>query len=205
MRGARCNSTEGPASQTAREKITERSQGISARLKELSRKYGWAAFGVYMGLSALDFPFCFLAVRLVGTERIEAVERVVVHAFWNIVAKVYPSAAPVQTEPAKDVIDLSAQDEAAKKSSHHGASGPYPAPPACILADDWCSSWHPAAPGIRCAQIPHFLPCSTGRCGHAKSRQMASRTRLEYRKAKADGRVGLERSDLSDVCTICMR
>ncbi|ROV96315.1 hypothetical protein VMCG_07688 [Cytospora schulzeri] len=52
-------------------------QSLSARLRKLSREYGWAAVGVYLGLSVLDFPFCFLLVRLVGTDRIAAVEHVV--------------------------------------------------------------------------------------------------------------------------------
>lgn len=43
---------------------------MSARLKKLSREYGWTALGVYFGLSVLDFPFCFLLVRTVGTEKI---------------------------------------------------------------------------------------------------------------------------------------
>lgn len=46
--------------------------GLSARLKKLSREYGWAAVGVYLGLSVLDFPFCFLLVRIVGTDKIGA-------------------------------------------------------------------------------------------------------------------------------------
>jgi len=45
-------------------------QSLSARLRKLSREYGWAAVGVYLGLSVLDFPFCFLLVRTVGTDRI---------------------------------------------------------------------------------------------------------------------------------------
>lgn len=45
-------------------------QGLSARLKKLSREYGWSALGVYLGLTVLDFPFCFLLVRSVGTDRI---------------------------------------------------------------------------------------------------------------------------------------
>ncbi|KAF8464079.1 hypothetical protein BDZ91DRAFT_660680 [Kalaharituber pfeilii] len=47
---------------------------LSARLKQLSREYGYAALGVYLGLSLLDFPFCFLAVRYLGTERIGHLE-----------------------------------------------------------------------------------------------------------------------------------
>jgi N-terminal acetyltransferase 2 len=53
-------------------------QTLSARLKYLSREYGYSAVAVYFGLSALDFPFCFLAVRYFGADRIGAVEDVVV-------------------------------------------------------------------------------------------------------------------------------
>lgn len=48
----------------------EESLSLSARLRKLSREYGWAAVGVYLGLSVLDFPFCFLLVKWAGTERI---------------------------------------------------------------------------------------------------------------------------------------
>lgn len=48
----------------------EESLSLSARLKKLSREYGWTAVGVYLALSVLDFPFCFLLVRTVGTEKI---------------------------------------------------------------------------------------------------------------------------------------
>lgn len=53
----------------AKEKEPE-PNSLSARLKKLSREYGWAAVGVYLTLSVLDFPFCFLLVRTLGTERI---------------------------------------------------------------------------------------------------------------------------------------
>ena len=43
---------------------------LSARMKKLSKEYGWVAVGVYFGLGFLDFPFCFLLVRMVGTDRI---------------------------------------------------------------------------------------------------------------------------------------
>jgi hypothetical protein len=43
---------------------------IGARLRKLSREYGWSAVGVYFALSALDFPFCYLLVRTLGTDRI---------------------------------------------------------------------------------------------------------------------------------------
>ena len=64
---------------------------LSQRLKKLSREYGWAAVGVYLALSALDFPFCFLAVRLLGTERIGRWESTVVNTFWTIISVPFPS------------------------------------------------------------------------------------------------------------------
>lgn len=46
------------------------SLSLSQRLKKLFKDYGKSAIGVYLALSVLDFPFCFLLVRIVGTETI---------------------------------------------------------------------------------------------------------------------------------------
>lgn len=54
----------------AGEAKAEEPLSLSGRLKKLSREYGWSAAGVYLGLSILDFPFCFLLVKWAGTERI---------------------------------------------------------------------------------------------------------------------------------------
>ena len=61
--------SEGAKTGSAGESADE-TLSLSQRLKKLSREYGWAAVGVYLGLSALDFPFCFLLVRWLGTDRI---------------------------------------------------------------------------------------------------------------------------------------
>lgn len=53
---------------------------------------------MYLGLSALDFPFCFLAVRLLGTDRIGHYEDVVKDAFWNAVRLVIPDAGTTSAE-----------------------------------------------------------------------------------------------------------
>lgn len=52
------------------ESTAKESLSLSQRLKKLSKEYGWSAVGVYLTLSVLDFPFCFLLVRIVGTDRI---------------------------------------------------------------------------------------------------------------------------------------
>lgn len=43
---------------------------LGGKLKKLSREYGWSAVGVYAILSATDFPFCYLLVLYLGTDRI---------------------------------------------------------------------------------------------------------------------------------------
>lgn len=55
----------------------EPSPSLSQRLRRLTREYGWSAVGVYLALSALDFPFCYLAVRWVGPETVGRWESVI--------------------------------------------------------------------------------------------------------------------------------
>ncbi|KAJ9489291.1 hypothetical protein VN97_g4002 [Penicillium thymicola] len=71
---------------------------LSQRLKKLSREYGWAALGVYLGLSALDFPFCFAAVRLLGVERIGYYEHVVIGFVKDKLKTVWPQTKSPETE-----------------------------------------------------------------------------------------------------------
>ncbi|MCJ1379029.1 hypothetical protein MMC17_002128 [Xylographa soralifera] len=70
----------------------EPSLTLSQRMRKLSREYGWSAVGVYLLLTAIDFPFCFVAVRAIGTERIGEWEHYLVEWFKR--------AVPVQI-PAK--------------------------------------------------------------------------------------------------------
>ncbi|TVY46838.1 putative N-terminal acetyltransferase 2 [Lachnellula cervina] len=51
---------------------------LGARMRKLSREYGWSGLGVYLMLSALDFPFCYLLVRTLGTDRIGEWEHIIV-------------------------------------------------------------------------------------------------------------------------------
>lgn len=48
----------------------EESLSMGQRFRKLSKEYGKAAVVVYFALSILDYPFFFLLVRLVGTERV---------------------------------------------------------------------------------------------------------------------------------------
>ncbi|AOA61956.1 N-terminal acetyltransferase [Komagataella phaffii CBS 7435] len=39
-------------------------------IKKLFQEYGYSALGVYLGLTALDLPLCFLAVHSLGQEKV---------------------------------------------------------------------------------------------------------------------------------------
>ncbi|KAL8841069.1 MAG: hypothetical protein Q9170_001094 [Blastenia crenularia] len=80
----RLESTKPPFNPTPSLGSPEPSLSLSQRLRKLSREYGWSALGVYLLLSALDFPFCFLAVRWIGTETIGRWESVIVDQFWRV-------------------------------------------------------------------------------------------------------------------------
>ncbi|KAF4430948.1 hypothetical protein F53441_13933 [Fusarium austroafricanum] len=63
----------------------QETKGLTARLKKLTKEYGWVTVGVYLGLSVLDFPFCFLFVRMVGAEKIGEVEHRVMSAIKQMI------------------------------------------------------------------------------------------------------------------------
>jgi hypothetical protein len=79
---------------------------LSQRLKKLSREYGWSALGVYFALSALDFPFCFLAVRTLGTDRIGHYEHVVKEGFWSLISIPFPNLRSSEVKLKEEVHAL---------------------------------------------------------------------------------------------------
>lgn len=93
---------------------------LSARLKKLSREYGWAALGVYLALSALDFPFCFAAVRLLGVERIGYYEHVVVGFVKDKLKAVWPARESEDGQGQLAQADERNQDEASKSGVGNG-------------------------------------------------------------------------------------
>ncbi|KAF7892388.1 uncharacterized protein EAF01_010468 [Botrytis porri] len=58
---------------------------LSGRMKKLSREYGWSVVGVYIFLSAADFPFCYLLVRTLGTDRIGEWEHTITSSVKSII------------------------------------------------------------------------------------------------------------------------
>lgn len=92
---------------------------MSARFRDLSRRYGYAAVGVYLGLSVIDFPFCFLAVRLVGPERVGEVEHAIVDAFWSIISVVVPSMGPEDRTVDAGLAEAEARETQALDMNGH--------------------------------------------------------------------------------------
>jgi len=107
---------------------------FSARLKKLSREYGWTAVGVYLTFSVLDFPFCFLLVRTVGTEKIAHIEEIVVSNAQKVIPdrvqnwwREYRAAAKQATrermgELAQADVHGHGVAEAEQRSKQEGAS-----------------------------------------------------------------------------------
>ncbi|OAP60950.1 hypothetical protein AYL99_05952 [Fonsecaea erecta] len=93
---------------------------IKERLKKMSREYGWTAVGVYLALSAADFPFCFLAVRMVGTETIGHYEHVVVETFKSIVK--WPIQGSAKAQMVTDGAIDEASEEAGLREFDHQAT-----------------------------------------------------------------------------------
>lgn len=105
----------------------EPAPSVSQRLKKLSREYGWTAVGVYLGLSLIDFPLCFMAVRLLGTDRIGHYEHVLKNALWSVVRLVIPDAGkkPVEAGADETTAEATAREgyvEAGKAVGHDGGS-----------------------------------------------------------------------------------
>jgi hypothetical protein len=105
----------------------EPAPSISQRFKKLSKEYGWTAVAVYLGLSLVDFPLCFLAVRLLGTDRIGHYEDVVKNAFWGVIRLAFPDAGKVNAarQAAEDVAEATAREgyvEAGKFAGQNGGA-----------------------------------------------------------------------------------
>lgn len=101
----RLSSTKPPLGPASNIQHPQPSLSLSQRMRKLSREYGWSALGVYLLLTAIDFPFCFLAVRWIGTEKIGQVEHVVTTWFWKVVPYPFPSQQEVAIEGAGEITE----------------------------------------------------------------------------------------------------
>ncbi|KAK5256928.1 DUF1279 superfamily [Cryomyces antarcticus] len=116
VRSVRYNSSKPPLDPTPHLGSPEPALSLSQRMRKLSREYGWSALGVYLLLSALDFPFCFLAVRWLGTDRIAHLEHIIVEAVWKVIEVPFPNlrqskaAAQDAVEVIQDTVDSTVRE-----------------------------------------------------------------------------------------------
>ncbi|KAF2686279.1 hypothetical protein K458DRAFT_298712 [Lentithecium fluviatile CBS 122367] len=87
---------------------------LSARLKKLSREYGWTVIGVYLALTVADFPFCFLAVKYIGAERVAHAEHVIVGGAKNLIQRAFPDMFPERVEEKAEVEAAEASEAASE-------------------------------------------------------------------------------------------
>ena len=67
-------------------------------MRKLSREYGWTVLGVYAALTVADLPFCFLAVKYIGAERVAHAEHVVVGGAKNLLSRFFPDFFEKESE-----------------------------------------------------------------------------------------------------------
>lgn len=197
-RNVRWQSSKPPSPNPTEHLGSPEPQSLSARMRKLSREYGWSALGVYLGLSALDFPFCFLAVRLLGTERIGRWEDVIVQAFWRGVEKVYPEArantVAVLGDGAREGGNWGVEEADAK--AHSDSASEYTwatdsrSTHVCLHHR---SSMDTARVGIRHSQVIHIHPGASDRSTYTKGRQGTEKLGLEHwqEKTKSVDGVGI--------------
>jgi hypothetical protein len=162
---------------------------LSQRLKKLSREYGWTAVGVYFALSVLDFPFCFLAVRLLGTDRIGHYEDVLKSAFWSVVRIAFPGAGPTAKAASEDIAEATAREgnvgaaemairsgaDACKKRNQISIEG-------SMSTDTFCSNLDSARSCVPRSQVVHLCPCSTHCSCSSKGGKNLAELGLRYRQ-----------------------
>ena len=69
------HSTRYSLNQNNNVNTNEDNKSLTSRFKELSKKYGWVAIGVYTAISIVDFSIAFGLVNFAGAQKVKAVER----------------------------------------------------------------------------------------------------------------------------------
>lgn len=110
-------------------------------MRKLSREYGWTVVGVYGLLSVLDFPLCYLAVKLLGTDRIGRYEHAVIQAFWGLVHIPFPD---FHKQPA-DEVNISEEGAVEATVREGGEVG------RAVVSKTEASMQPPSAPNTRVA------------------------------------------------------
>jgi hypothetical protein len=161
--------------------------GIKARLQKLSREYGWVALGVYLSLSVLDFPFCFLAVRLAGPERIGQIEHAILTRIKSVTAPLWEMVEPIigNWRKGKEVVDEASQ--AVEKADEHAEQRPAAASRSIRISGYW---------GILLTRYQRHLDGAGNRLRHSQDHsdflESASRRGFDAQGCESTSWLGLQ-------------
>ena len=165
------------------------------RFKQLGKEYGWVVTGVYFGLSALDLPFCFLAVRGLGTDRVARWEHAIVGTIKDAVKAVMPDVG-AKADDVVEQVETAVGSPAAREGNVWGVpeADARNKEEACTfnihlachsLMLTYRSSMDTIRARLRHPQVLHLCPSTTGRSRHTKSRQNLAILGLASRKEEA--------------------
>lgn len=183
---------------------------LSQRLKQLSREYGWTAVGVYFALSVLDFPFCFLAVRLLGTDRIGHYEDAIKNAFWSVVRLAFPEAGKKTTAIPEDVAEATAREGdigAVDAAVKNGADACKACPDKEISLATYmnCSNLDAARPRLPCAQVFYICQGSIDGSCSSQGREDSPVLGLQHWKEEAKERLNYHHSSTPTRCWLVLQ
>ncbi|KAK9453750.1 hypothetical protein V1511DRAFT_504393 [Dipodascopsis uninucleata] len=72
--GSSSSPKSDPSASRTGSEATGSSKSSGGYFSNLTKKYGWPVVYVYLGLSALDYPFCFAFVHYIGQEKVGQLE-----------------------------------------------------------------------------------------------------------------------------------
>lgn len=82
------------------------------------------ALGVYFSLSLLDFPFCFLAVRLAGPERIGQIEHSILSSVKSVTEPLWKMVEPIIGDWSKQKKAVNEAGEAVEEAGEQAEQRP---------------------------------------------------------------------------------
>lgn len=92
---------------------------------------------MYLSLSVLDFPFCFLAVRLAGPERIGQIEHAILTRVKSVTAPLWEMVEPIIGNWRKGKEAANEAGEAVERADEHAEQRPAVASRSISVGDNF--------------------------------------------------------------------
>jgi hypothetical protein len=161
---------------------------FTARLKKLSREYGWTVVGVYLALTVADLPLCLLTVKYVGAERVAYAEHVILDGAKTVIQKVFPDAFQEKLEEKAEMEAAKADEDAAEAETKNPSEC---VPRVCVFLANRFDSFLDAGCVSLChTQELYFCSCPTDSGDYPESGQDAAWLGLRHWEEEAKVVVG---------------